>query len=244
VALVGTGGKAMTFFRLDGGTRQLKDVSAHDFTTSGPTAGLCLYRSAVTGRFYAFLTEPGGDVSQYELFDQGGAVDAREVRRWPLERPARMCATDDETGRLFVSEAGSGVWRYSAEPDSSPVGRQQVDRVGGGGHLASAGGVAVVTQPGKRGFLLASSPGDDTFAVYERGHNHGWLGQRKVVTGPVADGCSATAGIEAVAANLGSAFPSGLFVCSDGNNTAPGSAGRQNFKLVRLERLLDSVSGS
>jgi 3-phytase len=244
VALVGTGGKAMTFFRLDAASRQLRDVSARDFLTSGPESGLCLYRSAVSGRFYAFLTDTGGDVTQYELFDQGGSVDAREVRSWPLGGgPARSCATDDETGRLFVSQPDSGIWRYSAEPDASPIGRQEIDRVGGGGHLDSgAGGVAVVVQPGKRGFLLAASPGDSTFAIYERGHNHGWLGQREVVDGSAADGCSATTGIEAVAASLGPAFPAGLFVCQDGRNTAPGPAGRQNFKYVRLEQLLDTAS--
>ena len=47
-------------------------------------------------------------------------------------------------------------------------------------------------------------------------------------------------GIEAVAANLGPDFPSGIFVCHDGRNTEPGPAGNQNFKFVRLERLLDA----
>jgi 3-phytase len=241
VALVGTGGRALTFFRLDGG-RQLRDVSARDFTTSGPEAGLCLYRSAVSGRFYAFVTDPGGDVTQYELFDQGGSVDARSVRTWPLARPAKACVTDDEAGRLFVSEPDSGIWRYDAEPDASPIGRQEVDRVRTG-HLASGvGGLAVVVQPGRRGYLLASSPGDNTFAIYQRGHDHAWLGQREVVDGGAADGCTGTTGIEAVAASFGPAFPAGLFVCQDGRNTAPGPAGRQNFKYVRLERLLDHAS--
>ncbi|MEW6476088.1 MAG: phytase [Actinomycetota bacterium] len=242
VALVGTGGRIMSFFRLDGG-RQLREVTARDFPTGGPQAGLCLYRSAVSGRFYAFVTQPRGDVTQYELFDQGGSVDAREVRSWPLSRPARTCVADDETGRLFVSEADAGIWRYRAEPDASPIGRHEVDKVGGGGHLASGvAGLAVVAQPGRRGYLLASSPGDNTFAIYERRHDHRWLGQREVVDGADADGCSATTGIEAVAAGLGPDYPAGLFVCQDGRNTAPGPAGRQNFKYVRLERLLDTES--
>ena len=243
VALVGTGGRAMTFFRLDPASRQLRDVSARDFPASGPDAGLCLYRSAVTGRFYAFLTETNGDVTQYELFDQGGFVDAREVRTWPLGRAARSCVTDDEAGRLFVSQPDSGIWRYDAEPDASPLGRHEVDHVGGGGHLAtSVGGLDLVVQPGRTGYLLASSRGDSTFAIYQRGHDHAWLGQREVIDGAAVDGCSGTSGIEAVAAALGPGFPAGLFICQDGSNTAPGPAGRQNFKYVRLERLLDAAS--
>ncbi len=99
-----------------------------------------------------------------------------------------------------------------------------------------------MVQPGERGYLLAASPGDSTFAIYERGHNHSWLGQREVVDSAAVDGCSATTGIEAVAASLGPEFPAGLFICQDGRNTAPGPAGRQNFKYVRLERLLDAAS--
>jgi 3-phytase len=243
VALVATGGRALSFFRVDGAARQLREVGAHDFPTKGAGAGLCLYRSAGTGRFYAFVPEPDGDLTQYELFDQGGLVDAREVRSFPLGRRAEHCVADDETGRLFVSQAKAGVTRFNAEPDASPLARSEVDRVGSSGHLSTeVAGLAVVTQPGKRGFLLASSAGDDTFAVYRRGGNHAWLGQRQVSGGTAADGCSATDGIEAVAANLGPRFPAGIFICQDGSNTAPGTTGRQNFKYVRLEQILDPSS--
>jgi 3-phytase len=241
VTLVGTAGKKMSFFRIEPGNRQLRDVGARDFASKYAAVGFCMYRSAVTGRFYAFVTEPDGDVVQYELFDQGGRVDARVVREWPLGESAEGCVADDVTGRLFVSEEKAGIWRFNAEPDASPVERRQVDRVGGGGHLtADVEGLALVTQPGRDGFLIASSQGDSSFAIYRRGHDHAWLAQREVVDGNAADGCSATDGIEAVAAHLGPDFPSGIFVCQDGDNTAPGSAGRQNFKFVRLDALLDA----
>ena len=243
VTLVGTGGRAVSFFRLDAVTRQLHEVGARTLAAAGAgTGAFCLYRSGVTGRFYAFLTRPDHDIAQYELFDQGGFVDAREVRSWPLGWPAAGCVTDDETGRLFVS-GKSAVWRFNAEPDRSPIARTEVDRVGGGGHLTGGiGGLALVTQPGRRGFLLASSKGDSTFAVYRRGRDNAWLGQRQVVGGPAADGCTDTDGIEAVAANLGSSFPAGIFVCQDSINTPPGPSGRQNFKYVRLENVIDASS--
>lgn len=243
VTLVGTAGRKLSFFRIEPGARQLEDVGARDFPNKWSEVGYCLYRSPVSGRFYAFVTEPDGDVTQYELFDQGGRVDARVVREWPLGQSAGGCVADDETGRLFVSEEKTGIWRYDAEPDASPVDRTQVDRVGGGGHLvANVEGLALVAQPGRDGFLIASSQGDSSFALYRRGQGHAWLGQREVVNGSAADGCSATEGIAAVAANLGPDFPSGIFICQDGNNTTPGSAGRQDFKFVRLDALLDAAS--
>jgi hypothetical protein len=51
------------------------------------------------------------------------------------------------------------------------------------------------------------------------------------------DGCSRTDGIDALATDLGPAFPNGLFVCQDNDNTAP-NAGNQNFKFVPLERVV------
>ena len=245
VTLVGTAGREMSFFRIEPGTRQLRDVGARDFPSKWSEVGYCMYRSAVSGRFYAFITDPEGDVTQYELFDQGGRVDARVVREWPLGRSAEGCVADDATGRLFVSEEKAGIWRFNAEPDASPVDRTQVDRVGGGGHLvADVEGLALVAQPGRDGFLIASSQGDNSFAIYRRGQDHAWVGQREVVDGTAADGCSATDGVEAVAADLGPDFPSGIFVCQDGDNTAPGSAGRQNFKYIRLDQVLDAATVS
>ncbi|HZQ76753.1 MAG TPA: phytase [Acidimicrobiia bacterium] len=243
VTLVATGGRVMSFFRLDPATRRLVDVGARTVATKGVEGALCLYRSGVTGRFYAFLAVPGGDITQYELFDEGGLVDVRAVRRWPLGDAVGGCVADDETGRLFVSGKRTGIYRYNAEPDASPLARTTVDRVGGAGHLTGeVAGLALVTQPGRRGFLLASSRGDNTFAVYRRGLDNAWLGQRQVVAGRAADGCSDTTGIEAVAANLGPDFPAGIFVCRDGDNTPPGSAGNQDFKYVRLEDMIDAGS--
>ena len=242
VTLVGTAGRKMSFFRINPATRQFQDVGARDFPNRTGEVAFCLYRSPVSERFYAFLIRPDGDVTQYELFDQGGRVDARAVRDWPLGRPAGGCVADDETGRLFVSGEKSGIWRYAAEPDGSPLNRTRVDRVGGGHLVADVEGLALVTQPGRHGFLLASSQGDNSFAIYRRGQDHAWVGQREVVDGATADGCSATNGIEAVAANLGPDFPDGIFICQDGRNTPPGSAGGQNFKLVRLNDFLDAAS--
>jgi 3-phytase len=242
ITVVGAGGRGMSFYRLDPAGRRLSDIGARRWVDVGAEA-FCLYRSAVSGRFYSFAVSSSGDVTQYELFDQGGFVDARAVRRWPLGSAAGGCVADDETGRLFVSEARSGIWRYQAEPDATPVERRQIDRAGGGGHLtADVEGLALVQQPGRRGFLLASSEGDSTFSIYRRGGEQAWLGRREVAGGSAADGCTDTDGIEAVAANLGPDFPAGIFVCQDGRNTTPGPAGNQNFKYVRLERIVDAAS--
>jgi ribosomal protein L24E len=141
-----------------------------------------------------------------------------------------------------------GVWRYGAEP-GDPTGtaaRTSVDTVGAPGHLiADVEGLAVVPQAGGGGYLLASAQGTSNndgvsfVAVYRRQAPYQFVKRFQVVAGATTDGCGRTDGIDATPANLGPLFPSGLFVCQDNSNTAPGSVGNQNFKLVRLEQALD-----
>jgi len=146
---------------------------------------------------------------------------------------------DDEHGRLYVSEERVGIWEYGAEPGSPVFPRILVDATGPAGHLtADVEGLAIVEQPGGHGYLLASSQGDHTFVAYRREPDHTFLGKLRVLGNGAVDGCSDTDGIEATAAYLGPSFPSGIFVCQDGRNTRPGSAGRQNFKYLPLENVL------
>jgi phytase-like protein len=74
--------------------------------------------------------------------------------------------------------------------------------------------------------------------IYRREAANEYVGMFRIAAGTAADGCSHTDGIDAVAAYLGPAFPSGMFVCQDNDNTLPGTTGFQNFKFVRLEAIL------
>ncbi|MGP3689785.1 phytase [Streptomyces sp. IBSNAI002] len=85
-----------------------------------------------------------------------------------------------------------------------------------------------------RGDIVVSA--DDDFTVYDR-TTRAYLGRFSVAGGAAADDCEDTDGIDATAANLGPAFPQGVFICQDGSNGAPGTSGNQNFKLVPLQRI-------
>jgi 3-phytase len=66
--------------------------------------------------------------------------------------------------------------------------------------------------------LIASSEGDNSYAVYTRTGDNAYLGAFRIVDGKGIDGSSDTDGIDVTTANLGSAFPRGLFVAQDGSN--------------------------
>ncbi|MGH8971863.1 MAG: phytase [Acidimicrobiia bacterium] len=241
VDLVGVVGYGMRFYTIDPATRMLTNVTAPDVDPGMPVAGMCMYRSAVSGKHYLFADTLAGEAAQYELVDEGGKVNAKLVRGpWQVGSEAEGCVFDDEKKILYVAEEAVGIWAYGAEPDASTTDRKLVDGTAPGGRLAGdVEGLAIVYQPGGGGYLLASSQGDDSFVVYQRNEPWEYVKKYKVDAGDVTDRCSRTDGIDATAANLGPLYPKGVFSCQDHINDAPGTTGNQDFKLVRLEKILD-----
>jgi myo-inositol-hexaphosphate 3-phosphohydrolase len=251
-----SGGGVLRFFRLDAATRTLENVTVGGEFGVPSAHGFCMYHSAASGRFYAFRVAPSGIVQQFELFDDNGKVNAKaagepfDVEPHPINANSNDaiegCTVDDEAGSLFIGEQDWGIWKYSAEPTGP---RTKEDRLlvdgtdDNGGHItADVEGLTVVYETGGGGFLLASSQGDDSFNVYRRQAPHEFVRKVHVAGGPQSDGCERTDGIDAVAANLGPAFPKGLFICQDNANTAP-APGNQNFKYVPLEQVVPLSSG-
>jgi 3-phytase len=220
---------SIAIYRLDVTTRRLFDIAARTINPGLETGGSCMYRSPVSRKFYYFVTSSSGQAEQWELFDNGqGKVDARRVRSLTIGGKAEGCVADDRLARFYVSEESRGIWRYGAEPDAG-TGRVLVDSTGPGGHLvADVEGLAIAYGAGREGYLIASSQGNDTFAVYRRAAPHEWVTSFGIRAGNGIDAVEHTDGIEVTTTNLGPPFPNGLFVAQDGTN----DAGNQNFKLV------------
>lgn len=239
VDVVGVVGYGMRFYTIDPATRMLTNVTAPNLKVGIPVAGMCLYRSPVSGKHYLFADTLDGRAEQYELVDEAGLINVRSVRGpWDIGEESEGCVFDDEKQALYVAEEPVGIWRYGAEPDRPVTERTLVDGITNGRLAEDVEGLAIVQQPGGDGYLLASSQGDDSFVVYKRNEPWEFVKKFKVPAGPATDRCSRTDGIDATAADLGPLFPKGVFSCQDHINEAPGSQGNQNFKLVRLEKIL------
>ena len=75
---------------------------------------------------------------------------------------------------------------------------------------------------------MASSQGDNSYVVYERGGENAFVRRFQIREGNGIDGTEDTDGIDVTTADLGAAFTDGLFVAQDGEN----DGGNQNYKLV------------
>lgn len=227
---------------LDPATRRLEPLSAGSLKTADDNYGFCLYHSRVSGKFYAFVTTKGrGPLQQFQLTaDASGDVAARLVRTLPLSSTTESCVADDARGALYVGQEDVAIWRYGAEPGARRK-RRSVDKVGKGHLVADIEGMAIATGRRGSGYLLVSSQGDSTFAVYKRRAPNTFVAQFKVRGAHGVDGVSESDGLDVTASNAGPGFGGGLLVVHDGHN----KGGKvSNLKYVRLADLLKVIRRS
>ncbi|MFD5623165.1 phytase [Streptomyces yangpuensis] len=177
---------------------------------------------------------------------------------------------DPDTGDLYAGQEDVGIWKLDADLRSPARLIEKVRSFGvpgtwnpqteecdagadpgfGGRHVsADVEGLTIwrdPKHPRRGGYLLASSQGDDTFAVFDRENGNAYVRGFRVAagTGPGApDGSQESDGAAVTSAPLGRRFPEGLLVVQDGHNT-PATTGPDgeartdtDFKFVDLRRL-------
>src|SRR5690606_15927289 len=92
-----------------------------------------------------------------------------------------------------------------------------------------------------RGYLVLSSQGNDTYAVYRREGDQEYLGSFAVVADPASgiDGISETDGLDVSSANLGPGFEHGAMGAQDGRNLMP--VEHQNYKFVSWTDIAEAL---
>jgi 3-phytase len=235
--------QSIAIYRFDPATRSLVDVAdGVQPTGMADPYGLCMYRSAVDGKTYVFINGDDTLKRQWELIDAGnGKVKTRQVREMKFDSQTEGCVADDEAGLLFVDEEAKGIWMQSAEPTggapmSSMAAIKDVPAI-----TADLEGVGIYDLGGGRGYLVVSSQGNDSYAVFRREGKREYLGSFSVVADPVRgiDGISETDGLEVSSRNLGPGFEHGAMVAQDGRNVMP--VENQNYKMVPWESIAKAL---
>jgi 3-phytase len=132
---------------------------------------------------------------------------------------------------LYVAEEDIGLWAVTAEPVAGAV-PKAVDTVASNAKVKDdLEGVGIYDLGGGRGYVVVSSQGNNSYAVYRRGDN-AYLGSFAVMADAAAgiDGISETDGLDVSSANLGPGFEHGALIAQDGRNVLP--VENQNFKMV------------
>ncbi|GAA0284268.1 hypothetical protein GCM10009127_27170 [Alteraurantiacibacter aestuarii] len=204
----------------------------------GEAYGLCLQRhrsqDGAGGSQVIYAAIKDGTVRELRIDRQaGGTWQGTPLRSWKIATQIEGCVTNPRNGDLFIGEENVGIWRIqtslaNAEPELfASVGEQD-------GLVADVEGLAFAAQENGPDYLIASSQGDNAYAVFHI--NDGALVGRFRIADGIVDGTSETDGIEVSIGDL-PGFPGGLFVAQDGDNSPSG----QNFKLVSWDAIVSGM---
>lgn len=212
----------IALFRLDTATATLVPLGSVG-GGAGEAYGICLW--AHDGGTDAFIVLKDGSINQVAFDLENSAPAGRIVRTMKLATQSEGCVVDPRTRRLYVAEEDAGIWRFDAARDGStaPIAVAKADSKA---LVADVEGLAIAPQGETGGWLVASSQGDNAYALY-RLQDGGYAGRFRIAAGKFG-AVSETDGIEVMLGDFGPRFPGGLMVVQDGDN-APGA---QNFKLV------------
>ncbi len=222
------------FFRIDESARELVLLEGNTACSFNNLYGLIVYHDLCNERFYVFLNRrtSNGYTYQFEFVDNGnGGIDINLVRLIDnLPTRTEGMVADYRLGHLYIAEESVGIWKYGAAPEDGNE-RTLMDGVDGPNLTPSVEGLTIYYSNDSTGYLLSASQGSDDFQVYAREGDNTFLGKFEIIENASAgiDGVSHQDGIDVVSFPIPGAFPHGVFISQDTDNTGGGFS---NFKIV------------
>ena len=184
-----------------------------------------------SGEAHVFVNSTDAEYQHWRL-NPGGLLQPRLEGAWNLDSQPEGCVVDDAAWTLYLGEEEHGVWLMPA--DAARAAEIRLLDAIASGRLTDADveGMDVYRGPAGEHYLIVSSQGDNSFAVYDLARNNSYVGSFRLAADEQAgiDGVEDTDGLAVTAAALNGTFPRGLLVVQDGVNDAPSA--NQNFKLV------------
>ena len=201
---------------------------------AGEGYGICLDTSTAGNSITVYSAPKNGAIYRTEIggLDAGSngvASETTTLAKVPSQPEG--CVADPRTNTLYIGEEAAGIWAI----DMNSGEKRMVAPVGTGMLVPDVEGLAIAPEGADGGYLVASSQGDNAYAVYSLPDIMP-LGRFRIAAGQFG-ATEETDGIELDHRGFGPAFPGGLFIAQDGIN----EAGAQNFKLVRWDEVLEAL---
>lgn len=209
--------------------------------------------------------EPAGSIdlpTTFSLPDGSSWVPCDELGGLPF---LEGVVVDQRTGVLYAAQEDVGLWRIDL-PLTDATEPELVDVVtdygvpavhdedaggcvtdgadpGYGGELLAADveGVDIYYGPGETGYLVVSSQGDSTFAVYERQDGNAPVGSFEVLGTGSADQVDGSDGLAVTNRPAGPGYEQGLLVTHDEPETPDGGRDATNFSYVPWGKVAEAL---
>lgn len=225
----------LRLYRLDPASGSLAPLGVVD-GGAGEAYGLCL-AEAPDGAVDAFSVLKSGAIEQVRIRIGSAAPAATRVRSLKVATQPEGCVVDSRTNNLYVGEELVGIWRFDSRADAAATGTL-VAQVDGKQLVADVEGLTLASDGADGGWLIASSQGDNAYALY-RLPDMAPAGRFRIVAGKHG-ATEETDGIALALGDFGPDYPGGLFVAQDGVN--PPKA--QNFKYVAWADVLAAIGAT
>lgn len=200
---------------------------------TGEGYGFCMHFIAETGMLSYFSAVKEGAIYLTTQSLEAGLDSAPTTALLhTLPSQPEGCVYDSRTDRLYVGEEAGGIWVFDLTSDArellAPIDNQYL--------VADVEGLALAPSGEDGGYLIASSQGDNAYAVYSL-PSMAPVGRFAITEGALG-ATEETDGIDLILGDFGPDHPQGLFVAQDGMN-APDA---QNFKLVSWGQIAAALS--
>lgn len=242
----------LTYIGTNNPTRAFIDYpngTANPVTSQHTAYGMALYRDAAADRMYILATQRNQPrFAQFELVAlDDGTVDVQYKRDWQF--PSLTLGTnvyslagkqfegmvvDQQTGILYAGQEDVGIWRVdlkTGRADTTPFVLSS-DYDPSSPLTQDIEGLTIYYGRDGSGYLLVSSQGDSTFAVFDR-KTLAYRGSFAVGATDSIDAVQESDGADVLGLAL-PGYPSGLFITQDGKNAPEGGT---NFKYVPWQNI-------
>ncbi|GAA0755720.1 3-phytase [Erythromicrobium ramosum] len=197
----------------------------------GEGYGICMVKPAGSDGVIAFSAPKGGTIYRTVIREAGGAFTGTTTTLAQVPTQTEGCIADPRTGTLFIGEEDAGIWVI----DMATGAKRMVAPIDNKVLVADVEGLAMAPEGENGGYLVASSQGDNAYAVF-RLPDVTPVGRFRIAQGTFGS-VEETDGIELDNRDFGPDFPKGIFIAQDGVN-APSA---QNFKYVRWDEVLAAL---
>ena len=202
---------------------------------AGEGYGICVAKTAPPARDVVVFSAPkNGRVYSTRVRPDGAGFTGITTTLAQVATQPEGCIADPRTNTLYIGEEDVGIWAI----DMGTGAKRLVAAIDNRMLVADVEGLALAPEGAEGGYLVASSQGDNAYAV-DRLPGVTPLGRFRIAAGAFGS-AEETDGIELDNRDFGPDFPGGLFIAQDGVN--PPKA--QNFKLVRWDEILNALARS
>jgi len=213
---------------LDTASGTLKPIG-RQLVGPGEAYGICFGPLAADGRVRIYTATKSGAIYENAFTPGAPFQTVRVLAQIPTQTEG--CIADARTGTLYIGEEDFGIWAI----DIATGAKRKVAGVDNKVLVADVEGLAIAPEGTNGGYLVASSQGDNAYAVF-RLPQVTPVGRFRIAAGSFGS-VEETDGIALDNRDFGPAFPGGLFIAQDGQN-APKA---QNFKFVRWAEVLAAL---